>query len=113
MVKLPHYVLRQKLAELSGVNYETVKKYSDLGLLDFVGERPRRYKTRETVNRLMAINELKENGYRLEMIKEQFTFCKDCGHSQAAHKEFVTQHKPTDVLGLGDNCSECNCKKFK
>jgi len=71
MSKYPEYVMRTQLAELSGVNAETIGKYSDLGLLSYVEGRHRRYKTQEAIKRLKEISRLKNEGYTLEMIKDK------------------------------------------
>lgn len=67
------YALLSELAKLSGTNANTIKTYvhKDL-IISFVGKRPKRYKVDETLKRLKEIAELKERGYSLEMIKEEF-----------------------------------------
>lgn len=72
MVSSKRYVLRHELAKITGVNSETINKYSDLGLLEFKQDgknKPRYYETEKSVRRLGEIALLKNDGYSLEMIK--------------------------------------------
>lgn len=74
MVKGKQFVLRNELARISGVNPETINKYSDLGLLDFRQDgknKPRYYETQSSVMRLGQIALLKNDGYSLDMIKKE------------------------------------------
>jgi len=74
MVKNKRFVLRSELSKISGVNPETINKYSDLGLLDFKQDdknKPRYYETQSSVMRLGQIALLKNDGYSLDMIKEE------------------------------------------
>ena len=63
MEKYPDYSTRKQLAEFSDFNVETIKKYSDLGLLEFIPAvrgGNRLYKTMASYKRLELIKRLKE-----------------------------------------------------
>lgn len=67
------YVTIGELVRLTGVRYSTLKFYTEDGLLDFEQEDEnltRRYKRAETLERILLIKKLKEDGMSIPQIKE-------------------------------------------
>lgn len=74
MKRYPNYSTRKELADFADVSPETIKKYSDMGLLEFepaVRGGNRLYKTIATEKRLELIRGLKAKGYSLKLIKDK------------------------------------------
>lgn len=67
------YVSIGELVQLTGVRYSTLKYYTEDGLLSFeqAGEKlTRRYKREESVERILYIKELRQNGKSIPEIKK-------------------------------------------
>ena len=67
------YVTIGELVRLTGARYSTLKFYTEEGMLDFEQEDEkltRRYKRVETLERILLIKKLKEDGLSIPQIKE-------------------------------------------
>ena len=118
MEKHLHYSTGKELADSADVSPETIKKYSNLGLLDFFPAKrggTRLYKTINSNNRLKLIKKLKDKGYSLARIEYEITKtdkCISCEHIKENHhllKEFE-EGSPFPKIG---ECVQCSCRKFK
>lgn len=73
VIENAEYVTIGELVRLTGVRYSTLKFYTEEGMLDFEQEEEnltRRYKRVETMQRILLIKKLKEDGLSIPLIKE-------------------------------------------
>ena len=70
-MEVEKFYLLQEFSDKVGLNPATVANYAKKGLLTFVKGRHHRFGN-QAIKDLEKINELKANGYSLEMIKKYF-----------------------------------------
>ena len=74
VIENAEYVTIGELVRLTGVRYSTLKFYTEEGMLNFEQEDEnltRRYKRVETLERILLIKKLKEDGLSIPRIKER------------------------------------------
>lgn len=72
-ILLSEYVSIGELVQLTGVRYSTLKYYTEDGLLPFEQAEEnltRRYKREESVERILYIKELRQNGKSIPEIRK-------------------------------------------
>ena len=80
VIENAEYVTIGELVRLTSARYSTLKFYTEEGMLDFEQEDEnltRRYKRVETVERLLLIKKLKEDGLSIPQIKESIIEMKE------------------------------------
>ena len=73
VIESAEYVTIGELVRLTDVRYSTLKFYTEEGMLDFEQEEDnltRRYKRANTLERILFIKKLKEEGLSITQIKE-------------------------------------------
>lgn len=73
VIENAEYVTIGELVRLTGVRYSTLKFYTEEGMLNYEQEDEnltRRYKRIETLERILLIKKLKEDGLSIPQIKE-------------------------------------------
>ena len=73
VIENAEYVTIGELVRLTGVRYSTLKFYTEEDMLDFEQEDEnltRRYKRVETLERILLIKKLKEDGLSIPQLKE-------------------------------------------
>ena len=80
VIENAEYVTIGELVRLTSARYSTLKFYTEEGMLDFEQEDEnltRRYKRVETVERILLIKKLKEDGLSIPQIKESIIEMKE------------------------------------
>ncbi len=80
VIESAEYVTIGELVRLTDVRYSTLKFYTEEGMLDFEQEEDnltRRYKRANTLERILFIKKLKEEGLSITQIKENIFPSKD------------------------------------
>ncbi len=80
VIENAEYVTIGELVRLTGARYSTLKFYTEEGMLDFEQEDEkltRRYKRVETLERILLIKKLKEDGLSIPQIKESIIEMKE------------------------------------
>lgn len=73
-IEKSQYVTIGELVRLTGVRYSTLKFYSEEGMLHFEQTEEnltRRYRRTETLERILLIKKLKEDGLSIPQIKKE------------------------------------------
>lgn len=73
IIETAEYVTIGELVRLTGTRYSTLKFYTEEGMLDFKQEDEnltRRYKRVDTLEKILLIKRLKEDGLSIPQIKE-------------------------------------------
>lgn len=74
VIENAEYITIGELVRLTGVRYSTLKFYTEEGMLHFEQAEEnltRRYRRSETMERILLIKKLKEDGLSIPQIKEE------------------------------------------